>query len=106
SFQDRVGSECRRDENGGNGGPRVSSGLSDGIEDWHFSLERLAAFARGDPGDDLGAVFEAQFCVVRAETASHALDENFRLWGNENGHVRSGADGLVEPGHLAAATAF
>ena len=56
-------------------------------------IERLAAFAWGDPGNHLGAVVEAQLCVLGAKAARDALNKNLSFWCYKNGH-RIGNKGL------------
>jgi hypothetical protein len=50
-------------------------------------FEDLTAFARGDAGDKLSAIFQGQLGVTGAEIAGDALDEETGLWSNENGHL-------------------
>ncbi len=49
-------------------------------------LEKLAAFAGRDAGDDLRAVINRELRVFRAKAAGDALDENLGVGFNENGH--------------------
>jgi hypothetical protein len=49
-------------------------------------LKKLAAFAGRDAGDDLRAVINRELRVFRAEAASDALDENFGIGFDEDGH--------------------
>ncbi len=46
----------------------------------------MAAFARGDAGDELRAIVEAQLRVTATETAGDALDDELGIWFNEDGH--------------------
>ena len=79
-FQNGVGGEGRRDENGGDRCAGLAGGVADGVKDGNFFagvLEDLAAFAGGDAGDDPGAVIEGKLGVPGAKTAGDALDEDF-----------------------------
>jgi len=53
-------------------------------------FEDLAAFARGDAGDDLGAVLEGELGMTAAEITGDALDEDLGGGSDENGHVGTG----------------
>ena len=50
-------------------------------------LEHLPAFAGRDAGHDLGAVVQRELRVPGAEAARDALDQNFSVRFDENGHV-------------------
>ena len=88
AFENRVGREGRRNENRGSRRAGLFHGFGDGVEDGNFSavLKELPAFAGRDAGDDLRAVINRELRVPRAEAAGDALDENFGVGFNENGH--------------------
>ena len=50
-------------------------------------LEELAALARGNAGDNLGAVINRELCVPGAKAAGDALDKDLGIGCDENGHV-------------------
>ncbi len=58
-FEDGVGREGRRDVDDGYIGTVFLDGFGDGVADGHGALPQLAAFARSDPSDDVGAVLDA-----------------------------------------------
>ena len=47
-----------------------------------FLGEELASLAGSDPGDDLAAVIEGELCVLGAEAAGDALDQDAGLRGD------------------------
>src|SRR5208283_1892221 len=49
-------------------------------------LKELAAFTGGDAGDNLRAVINRELRVFRAKAAGDALNEDFGVGFNENGH--------------------
>ena len=49
-------------------------------------LKKLSAFAGRDPGDDLRAVIHRELRVFGAKTAGDALDKDFGVGCDENGH--------------------
>jgi len=57
--EDGVGGARRRHEDERDVGARFGDGPGDGVEHRHLAFECLAAAARRDPGDDLGAVLQA-----------------------------------------------
>ena len=89
-FQDGVRGKGRRNENGGGGRAGLLHRLGDGIKDGRFFaavFEDLAAFARGDAGNDLRAVIHRELRVFGAETAGDALDQDLGVGLDENGHL-------------------
>ena len=71
AFENRIGGERRRNENGASGRAGLLRGLGDGVENRHLVaavLKKLAAFAGRDAGDDLRAVINAR--VARASRRS------------------------------------
>jgi hypothetical protein len=59
--------------------------LSYSVED-RYTESGLAAPARGTPGDDLRAVFDAAFRLEAAFTPRDALHEDARLFVNQYAH--------------------
>jgi len=49
-------------------------------------FKKLPAFAGRNAGDNSRAVINGELRVTRAKTSGDALDEDFGLWCNENGH--------------------
>src|ERR1051326_337569 len=86
AFEDGVSRKRRRHKNSGSSCAGLLCRFGDSIKDWHFVFEKLAAFARRDASDDLGAVGEAELGVPRAKAAGDALDEKFGLWSYKDGH--------------------
>ena len=71
AFENGIGGEGRRNENGGDGRAGLFHGVGHGVENRNFFaavLEKLAAFAGRDAGDDLRAVIDAR--VARASRQS------------------------------------
>ncbi len=65
--------------------------LGDGVKDGNFLstvLEDLSTFSGRDAGDDLRAVIDGELGMPRAEAAGDALNENFGVGFNEDGHVK------------------
>ena len=92
AFENRVGGEGRRNEHRARGRAGLFHGVGDGVENRHFLaavFKKLAAFAGRDAGDDLRAVINRELRVLRAEAAGDALDENFGVGFDENGHDKS-----------------
>jgi hypothetical protein len=92
ALEDGVGGEGRRDEDGAGGRAGLLHGLSDGVEDGHLVaavLEELAALAGRDTGNELRAVVERKLGVAATEFTGDALDEEFGLGSDENGHGKS-----------------
>jgi hypothetical protein len=66
-------------------------GISDGVEDGHFlaaMFEELSALAGRNTGHNLRAVINGELSMPRAEAAGDALNENFGVGFNENGHEK------------------
>ena len=71
------------------GGTKIAETVANGVKYGDFFagvLEDLAPLARRDAGDDLRAVIEGKLGVPGAKTAGDALDENFGVGFNEDGH--------------------
>src|SRR5206468_3736081 len=91
ALKDRIGREWGRDEHGTGGRAGLFDRLGYGVEDGHLFagvIEGLPALAGGDAGDDLGAVVDGELGVFGAEAAGDALDEDFGVGLNEDGHGR------------------
>ena len=86
AFKDRVGRKGRGHEDGRGGGAGLLHGLGNGIEDRDFVFKQLSALARGDTGDDLRAIGEAELGVPRAKAAGDALDQDAGLWSDQDRH--------------------
>src|SRR5439155_12169521 len=86
TLEDGVSSEGRRDKNRGSGRAGLLDRLGDSVENRHYVLEPLAAFAWGNAGDYFGAVRETQLSVPGAEGAGDALDQEPCFRSDENGH--------------------
>ena len=94
AFEDRVRREGRGDEDGGHRGARLLGGFGHRVENRHLDavvLERLAALAGGDAGDDLGAVVDGEASVAGTKITGDALDQDTGLFVDENGHVKGRA---------------
>ena len=88
-FENGVGGEGRRDEDGGDRRAGFARSGVDRVKDRHFfagMFKGLAPFARSDAGDHLCAVIKGELCVPRAKTAGDALHEDLGVWFNEDGH--------------------
>ena len=89
AFQNGVRGKGRRHKNGGGGRAGLFHRLGDGVKNGHFFaavFENLAAFAGRDAGDDLRAVINGKLRVFGAEAAGDALDQDFGVGFDENGH--------------------
>ena len=89
AFENGVGGKRRRHKNRAGGRAGLFHGFGDGVENGNFLaavLEKLAALAGRDAGDDLRAVINRELRVFRAEAAGDALDENLGVGFDENGH--------------------
>ncbi len=87
-FEDGVGGRRRRHEDHRDVGLGIAHRLFDGVED-RDSLDVNPTFAGGDAGDDLGAVFPALLGMEQAASAGDPLDEDFRVFIEQDGHDRS-----------------
>src|SRR6185369_11846139 len=76
ALEDRVGGERRRYENRRSCGAGGAHGVRDGVENGNLILKLLPPFARGDTGNDLGAVLQTELRMPCAECPSNALDEH------------------------------
>ena len=97
AFQNRIGGKGRGNKDGAGGGAGLLHRLGHRVEDrdaFSAMLKALSALAGRDAGDDLRAVINGKLGVFGAETAGDALDENFGVWFNENGHIKFSMDDL------------
>ena len=66
---------------------KFTTACGKGADHWlHLPIEDLAAAGGGDTGDDVGAVFHAGTGVKSTRFSGDALDEQARVFVNENGH--------------------
>src|ERR1017187_10122666 len=89
AFQNRVGGKGCRNKNSGGRRAGLFHRLGGRVENGDFLsavLKDLAALAGGDAGNDLRAVINRELRVPRAEAAGDALDEDFGVGLDENGH--------------------
>ena len=84
-FENRVGSECRRDEDHRRIGAGLLYGFFDGVKDGQ-PFDRLASFARRDAADHFRAVFLAPFGMELADVAGNALADNARVFVDQDRH--------------------
>ncbi len=82
-LQDRVGGEGRRHVDGGRGGARLFARFGDGVE-YRQADMGLAALARRNAADHLGAVGNGLLGMERALAAGDALADDFGVFGDEN----------------------
>ena len=82
---DRVGGEAGGDEDHRRVRARLGDGVRDGVED-RDPLDVLAALARRDAGDDLGAVALVAEAVEGALGAGQALDDELRVLVDDDRH--------------------
>ena len=89
AFQDGVGGKGWRHKDGGSRRAGLFHRFSHGVEDGDFDaamLKALTALAGGDAGDDLGAVIQRELRVPGAKAAGDALDQDFRVGLDKDGH--------------------
>ena len=89
AFENGVRGKGRRNKNRGGRRAGLFHRFGHGVENGNFFaavLEELPALAGRDAGDDLRAVINRELRVLRAEAAGDALDENFGVGFDENGH--------------------
>ena len=85
-FEDAVGGPGRRHEDHGGVAAGLLPRLGHRVEDGDRPVEGLAAPARGDAGDDVGAIVAAAARVERARLTGDALHEQASVFVNEDGH--------------------
>src|SRR6185369_16583291 len=85
-LKDGVGCARGRNEDHGDVGFGVFDRLGNGVED-RDPLDVDAPFAGGDAGDYVGAVFAALLGVEKAASPSDSLDEYFRVFIEQYGHL-------------------
>ena len=89
AFKDGIGRKWRRHEYSGDRGARSRGSFGHGVEDRDLFarvFKDLATFARGDAGDDLGAVVNGELGMSAAEGAGDALDHDFGFGRDKNAH--------------------
>src|SRR5260370_21286386 len=85
-LEDRVRSAGRGDEDERDVRARFLDGFGHRVEHGDFALELFAAATGGDAGHDVGAVVHALLGVERAGSPGDALNDDARVFVDEDGH--------------------
>src|SRR4029079_17501314 len=92
-FHHRVGGAGSRHEDARGVGAGLADGVGHRVEDRNASVERrLAAFARGHPRDDLGAVLEHRLAVEGSFAAGQAVHDGPAGSIDEDAHATAAFD--------------